>query len=89
MNQRTPPPTRSQVPARREEPKAELTTADKAAALFPWSGLSGKLEPGEPADFVVLDRDPRSAPVEDVRSTKVLATYVAGREVYRAGGEAG
>ncbi len=62
---------------------------DVAAKLFPWSGLSGKLEPGEPADFVVLDRDPRSAPVEDIRSTKVLATYVAGREVYRAGEAAG
>jgi len=61
---------------------------DKAAELFPWSGLSGKLEPGEPADFVVLDRDPREVPAEEVRSVRVLATYVAGREVYRAGGEA-
>jgi predicted amidohydrolase YtcJ len=59
---------------------------DSAARLVPWSGLSGRLEPGEPADFVVLDRDPREVSPEDVRSVKVLATYVAGREVYRAGG---
>ncbi len=57
---------------------------DAAARLVPWSGLSGKLEPGEPADFVVLDRDPRAAGGGDVREIKVLATYVAGKEVYRA-----
>jgi predicted amidohydrolase YtcJ len=57
---------------------------DGAAKLVPWSGLSGKLEPGEAADFVVLDRDPREEGAGDVREIKVLATYVAGKEVYRA-----
>ncbi|MHC4914331.1 MAG: amidohydrolase family protein, partial [Planctomycetota bacterium] len=57
---------------------------DAAAGLVPWTGLSGRLEPGEPADFVVLDRDPRRAEGAGILETKVLATYVAGREVYRA-----
>jgi predicted amidohydrolase YtcJ len=57
---------------------------DAAARLVPWAGLSGRLDPGEPADFVVLDRDPRDAGAGDVREIEVLATYVAGKEVYRA-----
>ncbi len=57
---------------------------EDSARLVPWTGLSGKLEVGEPADFVVLDRDPRDGDAGDVRQIKVLATYVAGREVYRA-----
>jgi len=58
---------------------------DSAARVFPWSGLSGRLAVGEPADFVVLDRDPRKLAPEDLRSIKVVATFVAGRQVYRAG----
>lgn len=59
---------------------------DGAAALFPWSGLSGRLAPGEPADFVVLDRDPRAVPIDEIHRARVLATYVAGRRVYVAEG---
>jgi len=33
---------------------------------------------------VVLSRDPRETPPEELRAIKVLATYVAGRETYRA-----
>jgi predicted amidohydrolase YtcJ len=57
---------------------------ESAAELVPWSGLSGRLAEGEPADFVVLDGDARRVPGEELHSIRVLATYVAGHEVYRA-----
>ena len=57
---------------------------DRAARLFAWTGLSARLAVGEPADFVVLDRDPLAADPHDLRAVRVLATCLAGREVYRS-----
>jgi len=44
----------------------------------------GKLAPGMLADFVVLDRDVTSIPVDKVLGTKVLRTVVGGKTVYEA-----
>lgn len=44
----------------------------------------GSLEAGKLADFVLLDRNLLTCPTDDIRSTRVLATYVDGAEVYRA-----
>jgi hypothetical protein len=60
-----------------------------AARLFGWSGFPGELKVGAPADFVVLSRDPLETPPDEFLAVKVLATYVAGRETYRAGGGGG
>ena len=52
----------------------------------------GSLEPGKFADFIVLDRDYLSMPVEEILSTKVLMTAVGGKVVHLApsfAGEAG
>ena len=57
--------------------------ADRAARLFAWSGFQGRLAVGEPADLVVLDRDPIETKPDDLRSIQVLATYVAGHETFR------
>jgi hypothetical protein len=46
--------------------------------------VKGKLAPGMLADFVVLDRDVTSIPVDKVVSTKVLRTVVGGKTVYEA-----
>jgi predicted amidohydrolase YtcJ len=43
---------------------------------------TGSLEPGKLADFAVLDRDLLTCPVDDIVETKVLQTFVGGKEVY-------
>jgi predicted amidohydrolase YtcJ len=42
----------------------------------------GSLEPGKLADFIVLDRDILTCPVEEVKDIKVEATYLGGARVY-------
>jgi predicted amidohydrolase YtcJ len=54
-----------------------------AMAAFQEAEL-GSLSAGKRADFVILDRDIMTVPAQDVLSTQVRATFVGGREVYRA-----
>jgi predicted amidohydrolase YtcJ len=44
----------------------------------------GSLAPGKQADYIILDRDILTVPVEDFRETQVLQTVVAGQTVYQA-----
>jgi len=44
----------------------------------------GSLEPGKLADFIVLDRDILTCPIDDVRETRVQETWLGGRRVYSA-----
>ncbi len=46
-------------------------------------GIVGVLRPGMRADLVVLDRDLTAIPPEAIRDTKVVATLVNGRVVFR------
>ncbi|MGH9374008.1 MAG: amidohydrolase [Vicinamibacterales bacterium] len=43
----------------------------------------GSLEPGKLADFIVLDRDILSCPVEEVKDITVEATYLGGARIYQ------
>ena len=47
----------------------------------------GSLEPGKLADFIVLDRDILTCPVEQVKDIQVEATYLGGARVYARGAE--
>jgi predicted amidohydrolase YtcJ len=47
--------------------------------------VTGRLEAGLLADLAVLDRDPFAGPADEIASTRVVATYVEGRSVFRAG----
>jgi len=43
---------------------------------------TGSLEVGKSADFIILDRNIFNIPVEDISDTKILSTFVSGKEVY-------
>ncbi|WP_062348531.1 amidohydrolase [Herbidospora yilanensis] len=43
---------------------------------------AGVIEPGRPADLVVLDRDPFAQPAGEIALTRVRATFVDGEQVY-------
>lgn len=58
-------------------------TLDAAYAAFQEDEL-GSIEPGKWADFVILSRDIMTIPAPEILETKVVATYLQGKEVYRA-----
>ena len=43
----------------------------------------GSLVPGKYADFTLLNRDPRTQPVERLRELEVLGTWVEGEPVWQ------
>ena len=56
-------------------------TANNAYLMFLDDQL-GTLEAGKLADLIVTDRDLLECPIDDLRTTQVLRTYVAGKLVY-------
>lgn len=44
----------------------------------------GRIKPGLLADFVILDKNPLTTPIDGIRSIKVLETIKAGRSMWRA-----
>jgi predicted amidohydrolase YtcJ len=44
--------------------------------------IKGSIEPGKLADLVVLEHDPLTCPVQQLRDMKVIMTVVGGRTVY-------
>ncbi len=60
---------------------AHTANAAWAAGL---SEVTGRLSPGMSADFIILDRDLFSVPVEEIHATKVNQTWFNGRLVHDA-----
>jgi len=46
---------------------------------------TGSIEPGKAADLIVLDRNLFEIPASKIHETKVLKTFLEGKEVYSAG----
>jgi predicted amidohydrolase YtcJ len=57
-------------------------TLDAAYAAHQEKAI-GSLEAGKWADFIVVDQDLFTVPVEEIGDTRVLETWVAGKQVYR------
>ncbi len=73
---------RPQERVTREQALAGFTSGGAHAGFA--DGRFGRLVEGEFADFVFVDRDPLLASPADLRETKVLETWVAGEQVFRA-----
>jgi predicted amidohydrolase YtcJ len=63
------------------EQAIRLYTTNNAFLTFQ-EARKGSLEAGKLADFIVLDRDILSCPVEEVKDITVEATYLGGARVY-------
>lgn len=69
----------------------EIITREQAIRLYTINNAyltfeekeKGSLEPGKLADFIVLDRDILTCPVDEVRQIQVERTYLGGRLVYQ------
>jgi len=59
-----------------------LDTEANAWGMY-WDKVTGTLRPGYQADLVVLDRDLKAIPPEQIRGVKVVATVVGGRVVFQ------
>lgn len=72
-------------PERAFTPAQALTalTAD-AARAGGMEEVAGRIRPGMPADFIVLDVDPLRAAPEELLTTPVRSTVVHGEELHRA-----
>ncbi len=72
-------------------PEQRMTREEALRSMTLWPAYAafqekemGSITTGKYADFVLLDQDIMRVPPELVLNTNVIATYIAGREVYRA-----
>lgn len=69
----------------------QRVTREQALRMWTWNAayisfdedVKGSLEPGKYADFVVIDRDILTCPVDEIRETRALETVLGGRTVYK------
>lgn len=69
----------------REAALAAYTTGAAHAGFA--EGRIGRIARGQRADFLFIDRDPLLATPDELRTTRVLETWVNGQRVHAAGGQ--
>jgi len=65
------------------EEAIRLYTSNNAKILF-LEKEAGSLEPGKRADFIILDRDVLTCPLEDLKTTQVRETWLDGKRIWAA-----
>ncbi len=80
----------SQQPPGGWHAEQRLTREEALKSFTQWAAYAefaesykGTLEAGKVADFIVLDRDVMTCPIEEIRGTRVLQTVIDGKVVYR------
>lgn len=69
----------------------QAVTLDEAITIYTLNGakslgfenLTGSLEIGKSADFIVLDRNLFKVPVESISDTRVISTWFQGKRIYK------
>ena len=59
----------------------EFYTRNNAFLIF-WEKEIGSIETGKRADFIVVDRDLLTCPEDDIKYTRVLQTWIEGKNVF-------
>ena len=68
------------------EEAIRLYTINNAKILFMQKD-TGSLEPGKRADFIILDRDVLTCPLDDLKDTQVRETWLDGKPIWTAGAQ--
>lgn len=63
------------------EQAVRFYTINNAKIMF-LDNRTGSLEAGKLADFIVIDRDLLTCPVDEIRATKVISTWLAGQLIH-------
>ena len=66
------------------EEAIRLYTSNNAKILF-LEKEAGSLEAGKRADFIILDRDVLTCPLDDLRTTQVRETWLDGKQIWAGG----
>jgi predicted amidohydrolase YtcJ len=71
-------------------PQEKMTRDEALKSITIWPAFAsfmeksvGSLEAGKLADFVILDRDIMKVPDSEILGTRVIATYLGGKPIYR------
>ena len=73
----------------------QCVTREEAIRMYTINGayhtleedIKGSIEPGKLADMIVIDRDILECPLDMIKDTVVLRTYLGGRLVYKKNGD--